>query len=484
MQNVLDIKNMDKPTYKIFVLDDDEFDNLDGKLPYMTKEKLGDSLGFANPKTNEAYIRRTGIGELDQGTLHHEVMELIQKTSPDEIDGIRYKKGGALKSIVPILLGFIPGIGPALGAIAGAGMNAYAANKHPELGSPFSAAVKGGITGGLGAYSAGNLLQGGIAGGTQAAPGFLSKAGGIAKGALLGTPASVGTGTLGTGQAVSTYIPPTKGLLGGGGAFLGGGSKASQAASAQWANPANVGLASQAGNLFGATAPQVATETIGKSLFSGFKNPQTILGATSILGSTGLSAPQFEMPASVSEFKNSLLAGKGFSQLGAEAQAQLQKALETDPTKLPETTDQYYSSIVQKIDENYDLAAQQLDAQYNQLGMYGSGEHLAAKQNLQNDLAQTKSSIYAEIANDQYKFATQQKFQALTTALNVDAGTLAGFLELAALDVNLAAQQYQMSVEDVNAIKGYMGDIGMQLISQGLGLPAGFGSSGTTINIG
>jgi hypothetical protein len=188
------IKERPKEKYSIFVVDDEDFDNLHKDLPYMTKEKLKDSLGFANPKTMEAYVRKTGVKELDDITLEHEFNELLAKTSPDEIDGIRYKKGGVARFIVPALLSLIPGVGPILAAVSNVGMSQYAKAGHPEqLGKPGNPLdiIGEAATGYFGGKALAGGVSGGIQGGTQAGAGFLSKAGGIvsgvAKGALAGS---------------------------------------------------------------------------------------------------------------------------------------------------------------------------------------------------------------------------------------------------------------------------------------------------------
>ena len=92
-----------KPTYKIFVLDSEEYDSLHKHYP-MKKEDLEGSLGFAYGKTKEAFIRRTGVQEWDEETIIHEAEELLAKHSTHEDENaIRWKKGGAMKSIVPII---------------------------------------------------------------------------------------------------------------------------------------------------------------------------------------------------------------------------------------------------------------------------------------------------------------------------------------------------------------------------------------------
>lgn len=70
--------------YEIHILDDVEFN----KLPYKDTKI---ALGMADPKTKIAYVRQTGIKHIDRGTLNHEFDELMQRVSPHEEDGIRYK---------------------------------------------------------------------------------------------------------------------------------------------------------------------------------------------------------------------------------------------------------------------------------------------------------------------------------------------------------------------------------------------------------
>ena len=73
-------------SYEIRIVNDQEFD----MLPY---KKVKESLGLADAKRGVAYIRQTGIKDVDQNTIEHEFDELLQKVSPHEEDGIRYKSG-------------------------------------------------------------------------------------------------------------------------------------------------------------------------------------------------------------------------------------------------------------------------------------------------------------------------------------------------------------------------------------------------------
>ena len=58
--------------YKIQILDDEKFDS----LPYPETET---SLGIADPETNKAYVRYTGLKEVDNYLVNHELEHLIEK---------------------------------------------------------------------------------------------------------------------------------------------------------------------------------------------------------------------------------------------------------------------------------------------------------------------------------------------------------------------------------------------------------------------
>lgn len=74
--------------YSIKVLDNQEFED----LPY---SKVGTSLGVADPETNTAYIRETGIHELNRYLIDHEFEHLIEEVPTDEFEGVRYKDLGS-----------------------------------------------------------------------------------------------------------------------------------------------------------------------------------------------------------------------------------------------------------------------------------------------------------------------------------------------------------------------------------------------------
>lgn len=147
--------------YTIHIVSDEEFDS----LPYAN---VKESLGLANAKTRTAYVRDTGVKELDQTTIEHEFDELLMRVSPHEVDGIRYKSGGGLGKILGPIVGaaLTPFIGPVFGAAVGGGISggtgAHSRSVKPEKygENTFSSFALDALQGGTGAYAGGKLLTG------------------------------------------------------------------------------------------------------------------------------------------------------------------------------------------------------------------------------------------------------------------------------------------------------------------------------------
>ena len=68
--------------YEIKVLSNDEFDS----LPYEDTRgsDISDSLGFANKFIGKAYVRQTGIHDLNKYLISHELEELESDESTHE----------------------------------------------------------------------------------------------------------------------------------------------------------------------------------------------------------------------------------------------------------------------------------------------------------------------------------------------------------------------------------------------------------------
>lgn len=131
--------------YEIRVLSDEEFESLPASET--RGSDISDSLGFANKFNGRAYVRQTGIHDLNKYLISHELEELESDESTHEDEnGIRHKKGPkffkqilmpALQTILPIAAGFIPGIGPALSAglsFAGPLLGGLGGGKQPGQG--------------------------------------------------------------------------------------------------------------------------------------------------------------------------------------------------------------------------------------------------------------------------------------------------------------------------------------------------------------
>ena len=103
--------------YEMKVLDNQDFDNL--PITETRGSDISDSLGFANKHTGRAYIRHTGIHDLDKYLINHELEELqADESTHEDENGIRHKKGPkffkdiigpALMSVIPSLLSGNPG---------------------------------------------------------------------------------------------------------------------------------------------------------------------------------------------------------------------------------------------------------------------------------------------------------------------------------------------------------------------------------------
>lgn len=243
--------------YTVQVLNDREFDN----LPY---KGISDSLGIADREKGLAFVRRTGIKELDEATLHHEIDHLVEKygTHQDEY-GIAHKK--VFKDIIapyilPVVasilapgLGSMLGIGSTMSGILGGGLGKVAADlgtgkKFNPVGTVLSAAGGGMIGKGMGA-------------GMEAS----------STGSYLG---KLGSGLLGT--APTTTAAGTKGIIGSGGNLLGMGAgdlamkgttgAASTNALMGLPSASGQGLAPSAASTFGSISPGSSIAGINSQL--------------------------------------------------------------------------------------------------------------------------------------------------------------------------------------------------------------------------
>jgi hypothetical protein len=204
-------------------------------------------------------------------------------------------------------------------------------------------------------------------------------------------------------------------------------------------------------------------------------NPQTVLGAGSLLASAAPKTPQFEMPSSVGDIRSKLLSQEGeggLTPLGQQAQLELGNILKSQPQELyPTANDAYYNAALRRTRESYAIAEQQLDAAYNNAGVYGTGEHMAQKAKLKEELARTESALASETEQRRFELARSDKMEAIQKALAVDRDTMDDLVGLSGLDVQTAAMMYGAKVEDLQAIRQALGTVGSELIMRGTSKP-------------
>ena len=209
-------------------------------------------------------------------------------------------------------------------------------------------------------------------------------------------------------------------------------------------------------------------EGIGTKASEFLKSPTNVLGLAS-MGSSMLSkTPQFEMPSYVSDLRTKLMAGESLSPLGQQAKSSLAEILGAEPTELyPTANDEYYNAALRRTRESYAEAGKRLDSAYNLAGVYGSGEHLAEKSKLQEELARTESALYAQTEQRRFELARTEKYQAIQDSLGVDRATMDDIIGMTGLDVQTAAMVYGAQVADVTAIRESLGTLGMELMLRG-----------------
>ena len=472
--------------YTIAVLNDKEYDSLHKQFPQIKETDLKDSLGFADQDKGECYVRRTNVAEIDAATMQHELQELLSKNSGHEDEtGIRWKKGGGLRTILPIAAAFVPGIGPLLSAGLNIGLNQAAQKRHPEqLGPPsLGSALVQGASGYLGGKAAGGAVQGAKA----------AMAGGSSIGGVLGSAAQGGI----TGTFTNPATGGTQSLLGGANIIGKGSAPLGLLGPTQSVNMGivkpNATNALGASNVAPLQGPVTATQSAqglkqlpaitpppvppggGMSLPANLINPQTVLGAGSLLASSAPKAPVFEMPSSVGDIRSKLLSPEGeggLTPVGQQARLELGNILKSQPQELyPTANDAYYNAALRRTRENYAIAEQQLDAAYNNAGMLNSGEHLAQKAKMKEELARTESALASETEQRRFELARSDKMEAIQKALAVDRDTMDDLVGLSGLDVQTAAMMYGAKVEDVNSIRQALGTAGSELLIRGTSKP-------------
>lgn len=434
---------MEKEIYTIRLLENKDFD----KLPY---ENISDSLGFADPSTGDCFIRKTGVPDWDIATIQHEIDELLsQKSFHEDADGIRHKKFFKevfMPYIAPVVAGIATGgLGSALGlgataakvagGIAGAGTAGAVKGGKPKEWLPSAAlggisgyggaaAVPGFQAGAAASKAAGGGILGQVGSGIQSALGIQSGAQktmeGLSKGAF-SMAGDVAPG-LATSQAIkaggiipmagSAYTPSTTAFPNILGTTTLGALQTPKVTTVGAPTPGVTAPTAAPGITPPTVTPGAVAPTptglgaIAKRLVS----PEGLLGAGALMAGAAPKAPEFEMPPRIAELEEAFLTQGGISEIGIAARGELLKTLQARPEELyPVADDAFIEASLRGTRESYERAAEQLDKNYNIAGVYGSGEHLAAKDKLREELAQLESDFMALEQNRRFTMAQETK---------------------------------------------------------------------------
>jgi len=496
-----------KDIFTIQMLDDKDYLNLHKQFSEIDEKDLHKSLGFADKESGEAYIRKTSVKDVDMATVQHEIQELMSDTSDHEKNGIRFgwfhKAFGfssqpAVNVAAPILAAMIPGIGPVLSGLLAAGTSAATQKLNTGKISPAQVALSG---------VGGGLLKGamvpGISAAKEAGKGILGQTWGGLKSAVGITPATAKT----AGSAASTIgsgaVSPMKAGFNATQAALPGATTPVSLGGSAYnvANSASKGLslttpaANTVSSILGSTAnlkaptpsagaapsapvatPISPTATTGsaapaveKTFMQKLKDAAISAGKTTAVGGlTSALTPsaEYESPSSLEALRSNIQSGKSATMLGEAARTDLLNTIQTSYDELyPVSKDAYYEAVLRKTDEAYENALEELDKSYNLAGVYGSGEHLAARDKLQEDLANTKTDLYATTEEANKNLAINAKYQAVQQALQVDQATMDDLVGVTGLDVTAAAIKYGAEAADVQAIREALGTMASEVIA-------------------
>ncbi len=254
--------------YTLKIINTKKFD----RLPY---KHAKEAVGLADPKTKTAYVRHIpGMQKVVSMIAMHEIDELVAKVSPHETEGIRYKKGRDIFApIGTALLGMIPGIGPALSAVAAGGYAGYQYSKG-EIEQPWQIPLSAVL-----AYGGSKLAQGtvGYKAGVEAS---IAQGGGMFGQTLTGMQGLTGLTDWG---ALASGAPITAPAVGGLNTSLGPYAPlATDPAVANWATGGIPSLtATTAPGMFGSIGTSLATGTALDTLSTSLKGAISPLSPTS-----------------------------------------------------------------------------------------------------------------------------------------------------------------------------------------------------------
>lgn len=431
--------------FSIRVLEDREFD----QLPYKYAKE---ALGCADPSTNTAYVRNTHWGDISKTvnllTIQHELDELVAKTSPHEVDGIRYKKGRDIFApIGTALLSLIPVAGIPLSMAATAGYGAYKVHKKestwPQVGLQ-TAMV------GLGS----KLAQ--SAGGYKAGVAASAAKGGGWFGQSLSGAQSLLTGSSGAQRALNLMGQPSA-----------TGAGLATSATSGWQKMMGAGtLLNQAAGGAGAGVQGMGGGATGAgNIMDLLKNPMTQLG----LGTMGISALSTSTtPPPIGPIVSKWLTQDTVTRAGAAAQkiADIEYAGEWTPDK--ETTS-YINVMEGDIRKAYKQRATDMDKMASAVneGWMRSGERLVMMNRIAEEEQKEVDSMRAEWLLSSKQQFSQNQYNYVMQELQADDATKRDLLYGELSDV---MWRYQVKEQDLLDFRKLAADAGMYMLSQGMGI--------------
>ena len=430
--------------YTLRVLSNSEFD----KLPY---KRAQTSLGLANAKTGMAFVRDTGYNDITKATISHELDELVNKVSPHEEDGIRYKSlasygagagGGALASMIPALKPFAPLISAGAGALAN------------RKGQPLQGALQGFTGGGAGS----TLLSGG-----KAAIGGLTDAGGTFGKALSSFGSGAKQGAIDYGRAIPGFgVNATTGVKGKG---------------AQLLDRFNIGGAPTGGG----AAPSAGTTAVEGGVLNKDKDKKGFV--QNILDQFGKAAPGI-LTAGAGELFAPKVSVPDFSGYGEDLQAKIQSgeigepiAKELGMAELKRVLGEDLGAVPSTAFELGDIenrAAKQ-EALTNYVNHFKSirpGADFSNDPEFQRGYAEIEEqydrvrAAQRDATSFQYtQQQLQQKYNYMVQALGIDQYQMQQYIQLAQLGVDELMAQFELDAGEAEAFRSMFGDLA-QVVTQ------------------
>ena len=478
--------------YTINVLSNEAFE----KLPY---KHVKDALGCADAKTGQAYIRKTGVDGIDLLTIQHELEELVAKTSPHEVDGIRYKKGrDIISNVLPIAAAFIPGVGPLLSAGLAAGTSALSQKYIGSSGeiNPWKVGLSG-----LGGYMGAGAAAPGQAAAKAGGAGFWGQAGAGLKSALLGAPTAAGGTAAGTSSIMpsgwsSMQLPAGSGaggtaaygMMGGAGTGASGMALSGNYGADMFGGMAGTGYGAGSTGMMSGTSGISGSTGVGSNMMSGTNavtpqsagngfmqgiqkfagnvgeliNPMQMMG----LGVMGMSSlPVMPTAPTLGPTISKWLSADTITKAGTKARSIMDSQYGGEFNSSAETL-AYIDVLGADIDKQYVQRAKDMDRMglaSDQTWM-NSGERLEMHRRLGEEKEQTKAKVSSELMYKERQDFANKQYEYVMNNLQVDEITKR---ELLYGELNDIIWKYQVEREDVLQFRQMAADAGMYMFQAG-----------------